>query len=898
MGGLITKEKIVFVLALVLLVWGLRGALSPANPAGSVPPGRPLEKTPPPFLSPDLRLAETDELYRERGRDLFAEPIALKPLSPLELAPPPLVQAPLTAPPPVPGPPPRHWAGLRHHMPPATAAGGGAQAGRAGAPAAGSEPGTATPGADEAKKAEAKVDPAKTYDSVIRRASTTRLYGRIRNPDPLALVEAEKDDEENQFVLKRGARLEFDYFDPATGLRRGAETFGAGDLEVFSLAATPTNLYAIKRRRLPPGSVNSRIALARWLTSIGRVDWAAGEYREAMKLDPRRKDLYLELGQTLEREYLWEDALQCYRSAREQGVDDPALLYREGLLLKRFGLIPAAFGRFRQALEVDRGDTRSRIALGECLVRLGRVDEAVVELKQAYGASAPAGTPIASTLWFDAAVALGRAYLAAGDFKEAARYFRAVVDADRAREHKEAFHGLAATLYAMGGSEALGEALPLWAAGDRSPLTRVALIHRGYALVRLGRFGEAREALEQALREDPLHADLALLGLAFVAECEGKHDEALETYEEALVRNPTLLYAHLAIGRIQRQQGDPEAARAALARLLDQAPDAVDALLEMALACLAVNQTPEALRYLERARQLEPSSLALTSAYGACLLRAQREEAAMAVFQSVLARRDDDPLALASAAVVHYRRGDVPKAIGNFQSTMEAGRNDPRFRNIVEYARRTAAAIEDNARKRLWEDDFNRTEIRNDWSTEHSHGVVIRSAKGAVEFHGTQQVGDAETALLRTVSLGQLVSFDVALTVPEGTRAAIGVEIVVRRSSQDRTAVRGAIQFVRDPRGQLAYRIHEGEGEFAPWQLVGRAWPAGAGVRLGFQRSGEREQAWSLTLDGRVIQRDIEVKPLRGWNRDAQIGVFGAAKIGTEWACTVDDVRMILRVDS
>lgn len=890
MADFINKEKIVFVLAALLFVWGLSGVLSPENPTGRIPRGKKLAEAALNYVAPDLGLKQEERVYRpNRGRDWFAEPVALKPLPPLELDPPPLARAPITAPPPVPGPPPAHWRGLRM-VAVAAASGAAATAATAATTAA-----AATAGATETKKAEEeKIDPDRTFDSIIKRNSTTRIYGRIRNRDPLSLAEGEKDGQVNQLLPRDGVRIEFDYFDIKTGLRRGAETLSAASIDVFSLAGNDANLYAVRRWRIPADSVKGRLELARWLVGIGRVEWAAREYRETLRLDPRRSEIYLELGQTLEREYLWEEALECYRSALAKGVETPSILYREGLLLRRFEMPERAASRFRDALRLDRGNTRARLALGECLLVLGEHDRAIAELKRAHGASAPTGTPLMRSLWEDASVALGRCYLASGNFKEAIRYLRAVVDQDDEKKAKRARRGLGAALFASGSG--LDEALDLWSGGDSSPITRLSAINRGYGLARKGSYAEAREAFLAAMREDPLHADLATVGLAFVAECEGQQDEALERYEEAAVLNPTLLYTYLAIGRIQRKLGDNQAASASLQKVLDRAPDAVDALLERARVALAVNQPMEAQRYLARALALESDSLDIKAMLGTAMLRAQREQEAFDTFSSVLARRDDDPIALTNLAVIYYRRGEVPKAIGHLQTAIEAGRDKPTQKVVVDWARRAVAEIDDNDRKRLWQDDFNRSDISNGWELEHPHGVHIRIADNRVRFNGTQQQSeDKETALLREVSLGELVTFDAVINVPAGTKAKIGIEILVRRSSRSGANLRGAIQLVRDSKGRIAYRIHS-DGEFQPWQKIARAWPVGSPVRLGLERTNELGHLWNLTMDGDVLKRGLEVKALRGWNRDGLVGVFGTSKIGADWSLELDNVRMILRL--
>ncbi len=892
LSNIMNKEKIVFVLALVLFAWGLHGVLTQEDKALLLPRGKKLNRETLAFLVPDVRLVESDRLYMDGGKEVFAEPVDMKPLEPLDLGPPPLVKTPLTAPPPLPGPRPRHWVGLRHPVAPATQ--GGSKTGDASGTSSGSTTGTSARKEKEDEKK--KKEPAAVYDALVRKGSDTRLYGRIRNPNPLSLVEMMKDDVENQLVPKKGIRIEFDIYDTETDRRRGTDTFDADDLEFFSLAETHENLYALKRWNLTEGNVQGRIRLARWLSEVGEVQWAAKEYREALRQDPRFKEIYLELGQVLEREHLWEEALACYTLARSHGVEDAQLLYREGKLLRKFLMLPKAADLFRQTLLHDRGDTKARLALGECLADIGRLDEAIPYLKQAWGASAPTGTSLLNALWVDASVALSRALLMTGAVKEAQRCVRAVTDEDKDRAYRKAWRCLGAVLYASGSTEDLKEAVEAWSGEDATSFTRVVRICKGYVLARLGRYAEARTTLESAMQEDPLHAGLAHVGLGFVAECEGKVEAALEHYDNAIVHDPLAPYSYLAIGRIRRRQGDIEAARDRLQKVLDRHPDAVDALVEMATTALTARQPLEAMRYLERAQNLEPDSYDIRSRFGAALLRANREQQAVKVFESVLARRDDDPAALANLAVVLYRRGEVAKAIGHLQTVVESGQGNPSMAELVGYAQRTAAAIEDNARKFLWQDDFNRAEIKKDWLLDRSSGVSLRIVKGKVVFRGQQVAsGEKETALLRTVSFGQLVDFNVALEVKPGTKAHVGVEVLVRHGGRGSRNLKGALQFVRTPKGSLAYRIYE-DGEYKSWQPLNRPWPSAGPVRLGFERAGKASIKWNLTLEGEVIRRDIEVRALRSWNRDGQIGVFGGAKIGVEWGIEVDDPRMILRI--
>lgn len=874
----LNKEKIVFALAALLAVWGVYGFATAERERLVIPRGKSLEERAALFQSPDLRLTQ-DERVLVGTRDVFAEPVAEKRVKPLDLPSPPLALAPIVAPPPLPGPPPRHWTGLRLASAPAAKTGGDA--------------GVATTGeeATETNEKDEPVDPATVYDAVYLRRDSQPIYGKVRNEKPLDIVALQLDDEENKLVLKRDAILEFDIYNHKDGKRAAARRFSPDDFAYFSLASTSENLYAIKRWALPAEDVRGRLGIARWLVEVGEVKKAEAEYRQALELDPRFRRGYLELGQVLEREYLWEEALACYSLAAENGVEDAEIAYREGLLLRRFGMVREAEAIFRDVLRRARDHVRAYVALGECLLDLDRVDEAIRVLKQAHGASAPAGNQVLDAVWVDASLALGRAHLANGDFKEATGYFRAVFEQDESV--RSARQALGASLYASDASKAEG-ALDVLQAEPADVLTRQMLINRGLALAAAGYFAAARTALERAREDDPVHAWAAHMGLGFVAECEGDADKAIESYTDALNENPTANYPRLAIGRILRKQGDTDQARTVLERLIADAPGAVDGLTELARCALDDKQPLDAIRYLEKALRVEPDALHIRATYGAALLRANREQDATRVFESVLAKRDDDALVLVNMATIHYRNGEVAKALGNLQTVEEVAANDPVAAPLLAFAKRTSVAIDENNRKRVWTEAFDSTELDSKWEVEKPHGINVRVTEGKVRFEGTQRNNDGETSLLRVIALGEMVQFEADVEIAPAVKARFGIEAMVRAGSRrNRKTIRAGVQFVRRSRGQVAYRVHE-EGQWQGWQEVAARWPAQGAVRLGLARADEFGSEWNLLVNGRAVKK-IEIRGFRGVEREAYVGVFGAAKIGTDWQAGLDDVKMILK---
>lgn len=88
---------------------------------------------------------------------------------------------------------------------------------------------------------------------------------------------------------------------------------------------------------------------------------------------------------------------------------------------------------------------------------------------------------------------------------------------------------------------------------------------KGEAAYEAGEFDKAREAFERLRREFPKHEAVAdaVEGLAFIAENEGKHADAVTLYQEVVEKWPTSFAArrqYLNIGRCKEQLGDLEEA--------------------------------------------------------------------------------------------------------------------------------------------------------------------------------------------------------------------------------------------------------------------------------------------------------------------------------------------------
>lgn len=128
--------------------------------------------------------------------------------------------------------------------------------------------------------------------------------------------------------------------------------------------------------------------------------------------------------------------------------------------------------------------------------------------------------------------------------------------------------------------EAAGRAL------ERAPGHPRAEVLHGWALMRMGRLGEAREVLERVVAATP-GAALARAALGYVAVAEGREGEGEALLMPGLTEGAdrtAALYSSLFLGMLSMRRGDPEGARRHLSRALAIGPALAEAHWEMGRA--------------------------------------------------------------------------------------------------------------------------------------------------------------------------------------------------------------------------------------------------------------------------------------------------------------------------
>lgn len=201
----------------------------------------------------------------------------------------------------------------------------------------------------------------------------------------------------------------------------------------------------------------------------------------------------------------------------------------------------------------------------------------------------------------------------------------------------------------------------------------LALAHKklGRALAALGRGEEADEAFDEYFERDP-EKGLVALGADHLKA--GRLDEAVETLQGALRKNPDNVDAMVFLANAYTRQEDKiEDAEALLRRATKIAPDYISAWLTLGSLLLERGKQLEAIDAYRTATKLEPAHAAawglLASAYGPA---GHPDKAARAYARALKLNP--------KVANAHHGHGHVLKTLGDQDAALEAYREAIRLR--------------------------------------------------------------------------------------------------------------------------------------------------------------------------------------------------------------------------
>jgi protein O-mannosyl-transferase len=174
--------------------------------------------------------------------------------------------------------------------------------------------------------------------------------------------------------------------------------------------------YAVGRN---PDAWLARVNLGKVFYQEGRPSEAAGQFREAIRLQPDSPEAHADLGNCLEAEGLPGDARAEYAAALRISPGFAGAHYDLGLSLLKSGRLGEAQAELRKALDLDPAHAAARNSLGLALAGLGRLPEAMEQYRLAVGLDP--GLPEAHLNLGNALFRLGRVDEAVAEYREALR---------------------------------------------------------------------------------------------------------------------------------------------------------------------------------------------------------------------------------------------------------------------------------------------------------------------------------------------------------------------------------------------------------------------------------------------------------------------------------------------
>jgi tetratricopeptide (TPR) repeat protein len=238
--------------------------------------------------------------------------------------------------------------------------------------------------------------------------------------------------------------------------------------------------------------------------------------------------------------------------------DDPKRLVDLDAMLQRVIALHRE-GRLREALEICEEMVRRRPQMSISLIQLGMLHRGLGQLPDAIAALRRAFALNPDDL--------GPAVLLAGYLSEA------------------------------GEAAEAADLLQAYAARPEPDLD--VLTQRGVALAQAGRSQEALETFARARELDPSNP-MTLVQMATVHLTVGAREPARDALEEALRQNPDLALAHHNLGLLALGQDDDQEAERRFRRALELEPDEHDALLNLGSLLARRGSDEEARPYLER----------------------------------------------------------------------------------------------------------------------------------------------------------------------------------------------------------------------------------------------------------------------------------------------------------
>lgn len=199
----------------------------------------------------------------------------------------------------------------------------------------------------------------------------------------------------------------------------------------------------------------------------------------------------------------------------------------------------------------------------------------------------------------------------------------------------------------------------------KSDKTKQQWIDDGNSLFNVGRYIEALNSFDRAIRIDPTYPD-AYEGRGSVLYQLERYAEALASYEQAITLDPQFAQAYFGKGNVLYYLKRYPEALVCQEQAIRYDPTLMDAYLSKAHVLYYMKRFPEALAAYEEVARRDPSSSQAYDGIGWTLRQLLRHKEALAAYERALVLDSDNPSSQSGMGRTLYRLGHFQEALPFF----------------------------------------------------------------------------------------------------------------------------------------------------------------------------------------------------------------------------------------
>jgi tetratricopeptide (TPR) repeat protein len=418
-----------------------------------------------------------------------------------------------------------------------------------------------------------------------------------------------------------------------------------------------------------PDSVDAHFNLGTAYANEGTLpayQSAVKEFHEVLRLAPGNDAAQLSLGKALLSTQLYDEAVTVLKAYISHEPDRYEGYYNLGQVYHELGRNNDAVGVLQQAVRQASGIYDVRLDYGAALARVGRIDEAVRELRAAEKIN-----PDGSEAHYQLALLLNKEEQTTQAQREL-KLFKELKQRSDANVTAGNLNNKANQLFAEGRFQ---EAATIY----RQVLTLApnnAEWHYNFslALAKLGDRKEEELELDAAVRLDPnmvtAHNELGLLYLD-----DGRLAEAEHEFNLALGIDPQNAEAQNNLGLVYTRQGSDKMAAASFQQAIHNDPRYTKAIVNLGLTLARHGDYYAAEQQFEKALQLEPQNPSALTALGMLLAKLDHHQQAIETFRKVVSLQPDSAEAHLNLGIAMADGYDPQGALKEFSKAVQLAPN-------------------------------------------------------------------------------------------------------------------------------------------------------------------------------------------------------------------------------